>query len=154
MPPPAALKPDDIPPALGPTNEPGGYDVYGPRVPAVVVSAYAKPNAVTNVVHDHTSILATIEAKWNLPALTFRDANAATLVDFLDLSHAAFMEPPTLAAPQSAAADDASCSDADPRLTVHPNPPAATKRRRRHHHHRHRRRHRKHRRHHRPESAT
>ena len=34
------------------------------------------PNAVTNVVHDHTSVLATIEAKWNLPPLTYRDANA------------------------------------------------------------------------------
>jgi len=49
------------------TEVPGGYDVYGPRVPAVVMSAYSKPHAVTNVVHDHTSLLATIEAKWNLP---------------------------------------------------------------------------------------
>ena len=31
---------------------------------------------VTNVVHDHTSVLATIEQQWNLPALTYRDANA------------------------------------------------------------------------------
>ena len=35
------------------------------------------------MVHDHTSILATIEAKWNLPALSNRDANAATVMDFL-----------------------------------------------------------------------
>ena len=28
-------------------------------------------------------MLATIEAKWNLPALTSRDANAATVADFL-----------------------------------------------------------------------
>ena len=29
-------------------------------------------------------MLATIEAKWNLPALTDRDANAARVMDFLD----------------------------------------------------------------------
>jgi phospholipase C len=49
---------------------------------------------VTNVVHDHTSVLATIEAKWNLPALTYRDANAKTVADFLDLGNAAYLEPP------------------------------------------------------------
>jgi phospholipase C len=47
------------------------------------------------VIHDHTSVLATIESKWNLPALTYRDANAKTVEDFLDFSHAAFMEPPS-----------------------------------------------------------
>ena len=60
----------------------------------------AKPNAVTNVVHDHTSVLATIEAKWNLPALTNRDANARTVADFLDLKHPpALLEPPTIVKP-------------------------------------------------------
>ena len=86
---------------------PGGYDIYGPRVPAIVVSPYSKPNAVTNVVHDHTSFLATVEAKWNLPALTYRDANAKTVTDFLDVEQAAFMKPPTIAEPPApvAAAD-------------------------------------------------
>jgi phospholipase C len=54
---------------------------------------------VTNVVHDHTSVLATIEAKWNLPALTYRDANAKTVTDFLDVAQAAFLNPPTIAEP-------------------------------------------------------
>ena len=62
--------------------------MYGPRVPAIVVSPYAKPQGVTDVVHDHTSVLATIEAKWNLPALTNRDANAETVMDFLGLDAA------------------------------------------------------------------
>ena len=101
VPPPAAVAPDSIPPKLTPTDAPGGYDIYGPRVPAVVASPYSKPNAVTNVIHDHTSVLATIEAKWNLPALTYRDANAATVMDFLDVSHAAFLTPPTIQAPPS-----------------------------------------------------
>ncbi len=109
VPPPAAIAPDSIPPELSPTDLPGGYDIYGPRVPAIVASPYSKPNGVTNVVHDHTSVLATIAAKWNLPALTYRDANARTVADFLDLGQAAFLEPPTtileppapLAAPES-----------------------------------------------------
>src|SRR5436190_7808464 len=56
VPPPAAIKPDDIPPKLGPNDFPGGYDMYGPRVPTVVVSPYSRPRGVTNVVHDHTSV--------------------------------------------------------------------------------------------------
>jgi phospholipase C len=100
VPPPRALAPDSIPPDLTATDVPGDYTLYGPRVPAVVASPYAKPNGTTNVVHDHTSVLATIEAKWNLPALTYRDANAKTLVDFLDLtSPPAFATPPTIAQP-------------------------------------------------------
>jgi phospholipase C len=99
VPPPAAVAPDAIAPGIGPTDQPGTYGMYGPRVPVVVVSPYARPHAVTNVVHDHTSVLATIERQWNLPALTSRDANAATLADFLNPSVVAFPEPPELAAP-------------------------------------------------------
>ncbi len=83
--PPAAIAPDAIAPKLTPGDPHGGYDIYGPRVPAVVVSPYAAAGRVTNTIHDHTSVLATIEAKWNLPALTDRDANATDVMDFLDL---------------------------------------------------------------------
>jgi phospholipase C len=124
VPPPAALKPDDIPPKLGPNDPPGDYGIYGPRVPAAVVSGYARPNAVTNVVHDHTSILAMIQAKWNLPAMTYRDANAATLADFLD-SRVRFPQPPTLAAPSDLAASERNCSNGAPTYQVHPFPPSA-----------------------------
>jgi phospholipase C len=83
--PPAAIAPDMIAPQVAPGDPPGAYDMYGPRVPAVVVSPYARAAGVTQTVHDHTSVLATIEAKWNLPALTDRDANANDVMDFLDL---------------------------------------------------------------------
>ena len=49
--------------------------------------------------HDHASVLATIEAKWNLAALTRRDANAATVLDLLDVEHAAFLDPPVITGP-------------------------------------------------------
>jgi phospholipase C len=54
---------------------------------------------VTSVVHDHTSILAMVERKWNLPAMTNRDAAAADLSDFLNLDVPSFAEPPALAQP-------------------------------------------------------
>ncbi len=97
--PPAAIAPDSIAPDLTSTDVAGGYNLYGPRVPAIVASPYSKANGVSNVVHDHTSVLATIEAKWNLPALTYRDANAATVLDFLDLSKPALLTPPVLDQP-------------------------------------------------------
>jgi phospholipase C len=119
VPPPAAIKPDSIPPKLGPTDVPGGYDLYGPRVPAVVVSPYSRPRAVTNVVHDHTSVLATIESKWNLPAMTYRDANAATMADFLDRRRAHFFEPLALTQPDNLLPGEASCSTEKPDLPIH-----------------------------------
>ena len=102
--PPAAVPPDDIPPTLQPGDVPGGYDRYGFRVPCVVVSPFAKPDYVSSVVHDHTSVLKLIETKWNLPAITRRDANAANLLDTLDLTRKgigrpAFAEPPELPKP-------------------------------------------------------
>ncbi len=99
VPPPAAIAPDSIPPELSSSDIPGGYNIYGPRVPTIVVSPYSKANGVTNVVHDHTSFLATVEAKWNLPALTYRDANAKTVMDFLDLGVAAYLRTPTIVEP-------------------------------------------------------
>ncbi len=99
VPPPPAVPPDDIPPELYEGDPQGDYGMYGPRVPAVVVSPYSRPGAVSDVVHDHTSVLATIEHKWNLPALTNRDANAATVMDFLDPDNEALSDPPSIKEP-------------------------------------------------------
>jgi phospholipase C len=104
VPPPAALAPDSVAPQVQPGESTyDGYARYGFRVPAVVVSPYAKPAHVSHVVYDHTSILAFLERKWNLPAMTYRDANANSLTDFLDLNAMAagkptFPELPALAA--------------------------------------------------------
>ncbi len=99
VPPPVAIPPDDVPPALVAGDPPGGFDRYGFRVPAGVVSPYAKKDFVSHTVYDHTSILKTVEEKWNLPALTRRDANATSLFGMLDLvNKPAFLRPPKLPA--------------------------------------------------------
>jgi len=104
VPPPPAIRPDTIPAQLSPGDTPGGFDRYGFRVPAVVVSPFSRPHYVSHVVHDHTSILKLVETKWNLPALTYRDANASDLLDCLDLRRSPFLTPPRLPAPANPAA--------------------------------------------------
>jgi len=100
VPPPVAIAPDSIPPRITvPPDQPGGYDRYGFRVPTAIVSPYGRPNFVSHTVYDHTSILKTIERKWNLPAMTFRDANANDLLDCLDLTGPPRLLHPQLSAP-------------------------------------------------------
>lgn len=95
--PPEAVTPDDRHPEEGDGSR---YDRYGFRVPAVIVSPYARPAYVSHQVHDHTSILKLIETKWNLPPLTRRDAQADNLLDSLDFSRPpSFAEPPDLPPP-------------------------------------------------------
>ena len=101
VPPPRAIKPDNIAPIPVPGQSPllpGAFDRYGFRVPTVVVSPWARANYVSNVVQDHTSITAFLEHKWNLPAMTFRDANAQPMTDYFDFTTPAFLKPPKLAA--------------------------------------------------------
>jgi phospholipase C len=122
--PPAAIKPDDIAPEITvPPDLPGAYDRYGFRVPAVIVSPYARKNYVSHVVHDHTSILKLIETKWNLGAMTFRDANASNLLDSLDFkSKPAFLKPPKLPASALPASVDIDKSSATPDHCTEGNP--------------------------------
>jgi len=100
VPPPRAIPPDDIPPAV-PAGQSAynGFAQYGYRVPCAFVSPWSRPHHVSHRVFDHTSICALVEAKWNLPALTFRDANANNMLDMLDLHRPAFLTPPALARP-------------------------------------------------------
>ena len=95
--PPAAPVPDSIPPNLKPGDTPGAFNRYGFRVPAVVVSPYAKAHYVSHVVDDHTSILRFIELRFGLPALSNRDVNADPMLDMFDFTNPNFASPPTLA---------------------------------------------------------
>jgi phospholipase C len=127
VPPPAAVAPDDVParnwqlslpswlrtalrPLLAkPLAElanadagPATYDRYGFRVPAVIVSPYARPDFVLSDVLDHTSVLKLIQEKWNLPPLTRRDAAATSPLGALDFdAPPAFLKPPRLPEPKA-----------------------------------------------------
>ncbi len=80
-------------------DAPGRYDRYGFRVPAVVVSPFAREAYVSSTTFDHTSALRLIEEKWNLPPLTRRDAAAASPWEMVDLdAPPAFRRPPPLPA--------------------------------------------------------
>lgn len=60
------------------------FDRYGIRIPAIIISPWARPHYVSHRVHDHTSTLRLIELLNDLPALTGRDANADALLDMFD----------------------------------------------------------------------
>jgi phospholipase C len=57
----------------------------GARVPAIVISPWARRGFVDHTLYDTTSILATIEHRWGLAPLGSRDAQANDL-------HNAFIE--------------------------------------------------------------
>ena len=85
--PPPACVPDDYAPDLAPGDFAATYNQYGLRVPLIVVSPYAKRGYVSHVVTDHTSITRFVEARFDLPALTHRDANAVPPFDMFDFDH-------------------------------------------------------------------
>ncbi len=83
-PPPAAPTGDDT--TYANPGHPFNFNRYGIRVPTIVISAYTRKGTLIganpvdpNTVFDHTSILATVEEKFGLPALTQRDKAANTL---------------------------------------------------------------------------
>jgi phospholipase C len=121
VPPPAAVPPDDIPPdVLFGQSRYDGFGRYGFRVPCAVVSPWARPGYVSHTVFDHTSILKLVETKWNLPALTRRDANAKNMLDMLDFSRPAFSRPPALAKPLTAVDSAALACDTSGPGTIPP----------------------------------
>lgn len=66
-------------------------DRWGPgtRVPAIVASPLARRGFVDHTQYDTTSILRTIEQRWNLAPLGARDAKVNSLVGTLDPNLAA-----------------------------------------------------------------
>jgi len=99
VPPAPACEPDALTPhdGHGVALE-GRFDHTGFRVPFIVVSPYTRPHFVSHVVHDHTSIVRFIEARFGLPAMTARDANATPPMEMFDFEHPAFMTPPNITA--------------------------------------------------------
>jgi phospholipase C len=66
---------------VAPPTDPQHSDIWGPgsRVPSIVISPLAKRHFVDHTLYDTTSILATIERRWDLQPLGTRDAMANDL---------------------------------------------------------------------------
>ncbi len=94
--------PDSLtePTDLGQGDIPGKFDVTGFRVPVVVVSPWARPQTVTHLATDYTSILKLIEERFALAPLTQRDATTQDMADpvngFFDFSSAHLLQVPPL----------------------------------------------------------
>jgi phospholipase C len=59
---------------------------YGFRVPALLVSPYARKGYIDHTQLDHTSILKFIETNWDIPALAERDARASNITSAFNFS--------------------------------------------------------------------
>jgi phospholipase C len=111
---------DHVPPphACPPTAADASNDAfkrYGLRVPFVVVSPWAKPHYVSHDVLSHSSLLRMVQARFELPALSARDANAQAPFDLFDFSAPSFAMPPDLPEAVVDADELASCKQAYPR---------------------------------------
>jgi len=98
-----AVSPDGIQPVdllpldvctltTGPTCD---FVYTGYRVPLIVVSPYTKKNYVSHSVADLTAILKLIETRFNVPALTKRDAAQIDMTEFFDFVNPPWMTPPS-----------------------------------------------------------
>ncbi len=113
VPPPAACVPDDIPPDR---PEGGAYDRLGLRVPLLAVSPFARRGHVSHQTTDHTSLLRLVAARFGLPALTHRDANAEPPWELFDFEHPDTRVPTLPASPLDQAQVDA-CAARYPPMT-------------------------------------
>lgn len=105
VPPPAAVPTGDDKTYANAKNN-FNFDLYGIRVPAIVISAYTQKGTVIGVdpkdattIFDHTSILATVEARFGLAPLTARDKAANKLDVALNLDAPRTDAPTILQAP-------------------------------------------------------
>lgn len=94
--PPSAVAPGDTVPGSKYNQYGFTFEQLGVRVPAVVVSPYIPANLIDHRLYDHSSIAATINAAFNLPSLTERDAAARSLLPLRSLEQARTDAPQTL----------------------------------------------------------
>jgi phospholipase C len=85
VPPPSACEPDHLRVHGKKQHVAPRFDYFGMRVPLLIVSPWAKRGYVSHVPTSHASLLRLVQARFGLPALTRRDANATPPFDMLDL---------------------------------------------------------------------
>lgn len=96
VPPPPACPPDEHEPILEPHHVRARFDRLGMRTPFIVVSPFSKPHYVSHQVYSHSSVPRLVQARYGLPALSARDANAAVPYDLFDFQQPPFLTPPAL----------------------------------------------------------
>ncbi len=79
--------------SCGTTPEGGnpGRCGYGPRLPLIVISRYAKSNYIDHRMTDQSSIIRFVEDNWKLPRIggDSNDVKAGSLFGFFDFDHRA-----------------------------------------------------------------
>lgn len=99
--PPSCLAPGDTDPNAKYNEYHFTFELYGPRVPAVVISPLIPKNLIDRAVYDHASVLATVESVFGLNPLTTRDRAANSVDALVSLSTPRNDTPSTLPAPAS-----------------------------------------------------
>lgn len=90
-----AVQPDGIKPVdFTSSSVPGDFTRYGFRLPFFVVSPFARKGYVSHTPADSTAILKFIEERFNLPALTKRDAAQPDMREFFDFNNPPWLTPP------------------------------------------------------------
>jgi phospholipase C len=119
---PVDLQPSDACDGANQTTGVCSFGMTGYRIPLIVISPFAKKNFVSHVVRDATAWLNLVEERFNIPALTARDAYwstsqagtnpPATMDEFFDFVNAPWATPPI--PPQQTIYPSSSCSLAAP----------------------------------------
>jgi phospholipase C len=96
---PDGIKPVDLNPGdvcnNGSTGATCDFTFTGYRVPLIVISPFTKKNYVSHTVADYTAILKLIETRFNVPALTKRDAAQMDMTEFFDFVNVPWATPPS-----------------------------------------------------------
>ena len=95
------VAPPSVPDANASQDLDNNFGQMGFRVPAVVLSPYAKRGKVVHTRFGHESILRMVEDRYRLRPLTVRDARANSAAAAFDFTRKPRSEPPDLPVPQS-----------------------------------------------------
>ena len=92
---PMDLVPGDICDTVGTTGPTCDFTWTGYRLPLIVISPFSKKNFVSHQVRDYTAALKLIETRFNVPALTQRDAAQIDMSEFFDFANEPWATPPS-----------------------------------------------------------
>ena len=111
VPPSPACVPDEHKAKIKPGHLHPRFDHFGLRIPLIIVSPWAKRGYVSHVPSSHTSLLRLVQSRFDLPALTRRDANAMPPYDMLDFASPPRLDIPDLPEPHVEPSRRQSCED-------------------------------------------